>query len=307
MAHPTISEIIERRLISGDPEIVPTADEPVRAVDVLGPFAAVYRFSVGRNRSWFEDCSIALRTGRGSWRETTSGSARGEGRDVPWRPSSRIFDGRSVCVFGSAGIDLPDEEERMVLVRGIYGFCEPTVRALRVSSGGRERIVDITSPVGAFVVVVTGEGFVMVQGSISRVGMWGSRSSQSCSGGADDLRSAVRAPPSHPSLKSVRQLNRRVLHTGSPPSPQPHLRRRTREWCRALAGRGPVGRPGVAISGRSPHFWTEKYPGRTLRSKSCRICRKSTRPQARELDALSIQAVSAAGRADHAKLGRPAA
>ena len=114
MAHPTISEIIERRLISGDPEIVPTADEPVRAVDVLGPFAAVYRFSVGRNRSWFEDCSIALRTGRGSWRETTSGSARGEGRDVPWRPSSRIFDGRSVCVFGSAGIDLPDEEERMV-------------------------------------------------------------------------------------------------------------------------------------------------------------------------------------------------
>ena len=38
MAHPTISEIIERRLISGDPEIVPTADEPVRAVDVLGPF-----------------------------------------------------------------------------------------------------------------------------------------------------------------------------------------------------------------------------------------------------------------------------
>ena len=121
----------------------------------------------------------------------------------------------------------------------------------------------------------------MVQGSISRVGMWGSRSSQSCSGGADDLRSAVRAPPSHPSLKSVRQLNRRVLHTGSPPSPQPHLRRRTREWCRALAGRGPVGRPGVAISGRSPHFWTEKYPGRTLRSKSCRISRKSTRPQAR--------------------------
>ena len=52
---------------------------------------------------------------------------------MPWRPSSRIFDGRSVCVFGSAGIDLPDEEERMVLVRGIYGFCEPTVRAFHVS------------------------------------------------------------------------------------------------------------------------------------------------------------------------------
>ena len=33
-------------MISGDSEIGPTEDEPVRAVDVLEPFAAVYRFSV---------------------------------------------------------------------------------------------------------------------------------------------------------------------------------------------------------------------------------------------------------------------
>ena len=34
-----------------------------------------------------------------------------------------------------------------------------------------------------------------------------------------------------------------VLHTGSPPSPQPHLRRRTREWCRALAAVARLGGP----------------------------------------------------------------
>jgi hypothetical protein len=43
-----------------------------------------------------------------------------------------------------------------------------------------------------------------------------------------------------------------------------------------------LGDPGMASSGKSPHFWTEKYPGRTFRSRSRRISRKSTRrPQAR--------------------------
>jgi hypothetical protein len=42
-----------------------------------------------------------------------------------------------------------------------------------------------------------------------------------------------------------------------------------------------LGGRGVAISGKSPHFWTEKYPRRTFRPRSGRISRKSTRPQAR--------------------------
>ena len=94
-------------------------------------------------------------------------------------------------------------------------------------------------------------------------------------------RSWSRPGPSHPSLKSVRQLNRRVLPHGQPTVTAAPSATQDQGVVQALAGRGPVERPGVAISGRSPHFWTEKYPGRTLRSKSCRISRKSTRPQAR--------------------------
>ena len=114
-----------------------------------------------------------------------------------------------------------------------------------------------------------------------------------------------RKAASHPSLKSVHSLIVALCHTGSPPSLQPHLRRRTRgggadSW-RAVVR---LGWPGVVISGRSPHFWTEKYPGRTLRSKSCRISRKSTAPQAREPDALSIQACGGSG--GPRELGRPA-
>ena len=82
------------------------------------------------------------------------------------------FDGRSVCVFGSAGIDLPDEEERMV------GWRRRDLRVLRangasfrVKLGWRERIVDITSPVGAFVVVdggrlCDGAGLDIVGGNV---------------------------------------------------------------------------------------------------------------------------------------------
>ena len=40
-----MSEVIEGRLISDASELVATLDEPVRAIDLLGRFAAVYRFS----------------------------------------------------------------------------------------------------------------------------------------------------------------------------------------------------------------------------------------------------------------------
>jgi hypothetical protein len=64
--------------ISDDPQIVPTDDEPARAVDVLGRLAAVYRFSVDEQGAWFEDCIVASGTpdGTSEWRYEPAGTPR---------------------------------------------------------------------------------------------------------------------------------------------------------------------------------------------------------------------------------------
>ncbi len=164
MLRSNLSEVIEACLISGASEIVPTEDEPVRAVDVLGRFAAVYRFSVDESGAWFQECTVAFRDGDGTWRETSAGGSHGDGREVPWRSSSQTLDGHTISVFGSAGLDLPDERERMVFVRGIYGFSDPAVRALRVGAASGKRVVEVKSPAGAFVVIVVGQSAVDLQG-----------------------------------------------------------------------------------------------------------------------------------------------
>jgi hypothetical protein len=143
---------------------VPTEDEPVRAVDVLGPYAAVYRFSVDESGAWFENCTIALKDSDDRWQETTAGGAHGGGWEVPWRPSSLTLDGHTVSVFGTAGMHLPDEQDRTVFVRGIYGFADMAVRWLRVTSEAGQRTVEVNSPAGAFVVVVLGDGAVDLHG-----------------------------------------------------------------------------------------------------------------------------------------------
>ena len=68
MPLPTLSEIIDGQLIAGDSEIRPTEDEPVRAIDVLEPYAAVYRFSADSSGAWFANCTLAYRADEGSWR-----------------------------------------------------------------------------------------------------------------------------------------------------------------------------------------------------------------------------------------------
>lgn len=157
MAAPSLSEVVEGRLISADSEIVASSDEPVRAVDVLGSVAAVYRVSIGVDGDWYEQCTVAVRSRDGEWRETGSGGARVEGWESPWRPSSETLEGRSLAVFGSTGSVLPDSRGSKGFVRCTYGFVDPLVRSLRVSTAGSERTVEVTSPVGAFVVVVRGE------------------------------------------------------------------------------------------------------------------------------------------------------
>jgi hypothetical protein len=159
-----LSEVIDGRLISGGSGIVPTDDEPVLAVDVLGCFAAVYRFSVDHGGAWFADCTVALRIAEGTWRDAGSGGTRGAGWKVPWRPSRETLDDRAIAIFGSIGRDLADEQDRPVFVRAIYGFVDPTVRSLHLSAASGERAVEVESPAGAFAVVVLGESAVELQG-----------------------------------------------------------------------------------------------------------------------------------------------
>jgi hypothetical protein len=103
---PTLSEIIEGRLIAGDSETDPTEDEPVRAIDVLEPYAAVCRLSADEGGAWFAGCTLAQRADDGSWSDTGSSGTHGDGMELPWRPSRRTLNGHTVVIFGSGGIDV---------------------------------------------------------------------------------------------------------------------------------------------------------------------------------------------------------
>lgn len=164
MTDSVLSRVIEGRLISAAPEIVPGGTD-LRAVDVVGRFAAVFRFAVGKRGDYWTDCVIAMRTSPGAWQETTGGGSHGD-CDVPFRPSRQLLGGRSVSIWGSAGMELPEDnaDDAMILVRGLYRFVTPEVRGIRVRSNGEERNVAVESPAGAFVVVILGSGFAELQG-----------------------------------------------------------------------------------------------------------------------------------------------
>jgi hypothetical protein len=136
MVRHSLTEIIGGRLISDASEIVPTVDDPVRAIDVVEPDGAVYRFSVAESGAWFEECSIVLKGPDGVWTETTSGGSHGDSWGVPWRPSLETLDGHTISIFGSAGMELPYEDDRVVFLRGVYGFADRTVQSLRISDLG---------------------------------------------------------------------------------------------------------------------------------------------------------------------------
>lgn len=161
---PNLSEVIERRLISGDSELVSTEDELVRAIDVVGRFAAMYRFSMDENGDWYDDSTLAIKTSGRQWLAAGSGGSYGVGCEVPWRPSMETLGGHTVAIFGSAGSEQEDERGELVFVRTLFGFVDGSVGSLRACSANGERTLAVDSPAGAFVVLVMGESAVELQG-----------------------------------------------------------------------------------------------------------------------------------------------
>jgi hypothetical protein len=159
---PTLSEIIDGQLIAEDTEIHPTEDEPVRAIDVLEPYAVVYRFSTDAGGAWFASCTMAQRAGDGSWQDTGSSGTRGEALELPWRPSRRTLNGHTLAIFGSGGMGVG--EGTSAFLRFVVGFADPSVRQLRARAATGERTIEVRSPVGAFAVLVLGESAVEMQG-----------------------------------------------------------------------------------------------------------------------------------------------
>lgn len=157
--------IIEHHSISQSTFITPGDDDPVRAIDVLGRFAAIYRLAVDEHGAWYDDCEIAVKTSDG-WRETNSGGGHGFGWRTPWRPASEGWNGCPLAIMGSFAGELPetDEGDDMVLVLGRYGFATDRVAAIKVTQGTGTRIVDVTSPAGAYVVITIGTDHVELQG-----------------------------------------------------------------------------------------------------------------------------------------------
>lgn len=77
MARPTLSDIIEGRMIADDSEILPAEDEPIRAIDVLEPYAAVFRVSVDESGAPLKTLADAVDA-----HSAESGVGRGPDRGV---------------------------------------------------------------------------------------------------------------------------------------------------------------------------------------------------------------------------------
>lgn len=164
MTTPLLTEVIDGRMISTERRIGPTTDEPVRAIDVLGDHAAVFRFSISDHGNWFVNCTMARRSPSGSWEENGGGGTHGADWSIPWEQGDDFEESSPILVLGYNVRNVSIVEDEMTFVRAVYGFAAPQVRSLRVRSDRRDRIVSLESPSGAFVAMALGEGAITLQG-----------------------------------------------------------------------------------------------------------------------------------------------
>ena len=155
MSRPNLSDVINGRLaLTG---IIQNGDEQVVAVDVFGPWAAVFRFSVSPTGDFYTDTDIAGLRSPGSWEVYTGGGMRGGGWELPWHRPREGWPGGHVVALCHCGMDVTVDDEDVEII-AVSGFVSAAADAIRVSTPAADRLI-VPSSTGAFVAVGLGRGF----------------------------------------------------------------------------------------------------------------------------------------------------
>lgn len=150
-----LTEVVSHRAVVG--EISAIGQYQVVAVDVFGPWAAVFRFSVFPSGDVDSDTDIAGLRSDGSWEFYTGGGMCSAGWEVPWlRPRDGWAHGHLVT-FGLCGMDIEVDDEDIEII-AVSGFVSGSADSVRVTTAGADRVV-APSRTGAFVAVGLGRGF----------------------------------------------------------------------------------------------------------------------------------------------------
>jgi hypothetical protein len=144
-------------------------DESILAVDAIRNWAAAFRFHVNSKGQFSAEAIYAQRGTDGEWDEMGSGGTHGDGWETPWLPTAEGWDGEPLLLMGSSGLDVEDEDERLLSLDATFGFASTRVVKLTVEQDGASRDVVVDSPVGAFVILTVGTGPVTVM-AIDRAG-----------------------------------------------------------------------------------------------------------------------------------------
>jgi hypothetical protein len=128
------------------------------AVDVVDRWGGAFGFALGPKGDAVSDGAVFYKDDDGSWEEAASGGGRWYEWAVPWDPREHPWDGRAILGLGSAGCELEDGDDEIVLVLVRVGFVRHDVVALEVENARYARRIEVTSPVGGFAVITIGEG-----------------------------------------------------------------------------------------------------------------------------------------------------
>jgi len=155
----SIAEVMEGRVTDLSDRLTQDTGE-VLAVDRLRSFGAAFLFGVDDGGGWAADAVYAQRDERGHWRELGSGGTHGEGWPTPWKPPEGGWDGKALRFIVTAGLTVFEGSDPQVEadLRAVVGFAAPEATELQLTDSAGDRLVEVLSPMGAFVVLHVGHG-----------------------------------------------------------------------------------------------------------------------------------------------------
>ena len=128
------------------------------AIDVFGPWAAVFRFSLWPNGDVDTQTDVALRARTARGRLRAGGGASLGGWNVPWRRPVAGWGGRRVCAPSlSGGSKTVEVNDDLFQLLAVCGFASATTDAVRITTPGVAATI-VPAPTGAFVGVGVGHG-----------------------------------------------------------------------------------------------------------------------------------------------------